>query len=179
MERRVFLAILLSAAVLIGYQALFPAPSEPPRPRSQRRRRRSPAPRQPVACRSTSRSASDHHRYPNARDIVVENAVVRAVFTTKGATLKSWRLKHFQDAAGQPLDLIPEHLPAGSVHPFAISTDDPSVSASLAAANYTSSADSVSVQGPQTLTFSITTGHSRRRRRSHSFPTSPTSSTRA
>ena len=41
------------------------------------------------------------------RDIVIETDGVRAVFTNRGAALKSWRLKRFQSKAGKPVDLGP------------------------------------------------------------------------
>ena len=40
------------------------------------------------------------------RDIRVETDDVIAVFTNRGARLKSWRLKHYQDQQGQPLELV-------------------------------------------------------------------------
>ena len=46
-----------------------------------------------------------------ARDVVVETDSVRAVFTTAGATLKSWKLKKYLDGAGEPLELVPVDVP--------------------------------------------------------------------
>ena len=60
-----------------------------------------------------------------ARDVVVENADVRAVFTNRGGVLKSWRLKQYRDAAGQPLELIPQTRARRHAAPFTLSTDDP------------------------------------------------------
>ena len=54
-------------------------------------------------------------------DIVVESDAIRAVFTTRGAVLKSWRLKRYQDQTGQPLDLVPQVLPPGTARPFTLS----------------------------------------------------------
>src|SRR5688572_9332539 len=118
MERRVFLAILLSFVVLFGYQAFFaPAPAPVPAPVG-------PAPSQPVQQTPGITAAQPAPAAPQspapaalvadteARDIVVETDAVRAVFNTRGAVLTSWRLKNYQGADGQPLDLVPSELPA-------------------------------------------------------------------
>ena len=77
-----------------------------------------------------------------ARDIEIDNADVHAVFTTRGAVLKSWKLKKYHDAAGQPLEMIAGHAPADSPLPFTLAVDDPALSAKLAAAPFTWRADS-------------------------------------
>ena len=53
------------------------------------------------------------------QDIVVENPAVTAIFSTRGAVLKSWRLKNYRDGLGAPLELIPQNVPerAETVHP--------------------------------------------------------------
>jgi len=38
------------------------------------------------------------------RDIVVDTATVRAVFTNRGARIKQWLLKTYRDDAGQPVN---------------------------------------------------------------------------
>ncbi len=48
------------------------------------------------------------------RDVVVENPEVEAVFTTRGAVLKHWRLKRYLGADGKPLDLVPSGVPDGN-----------------------------------------------------------------
>ena len=162
MERRVLLAIFLSFVVLYGYQAAVL--NHPEAGSGSDQRRGAPAAQQSCRRRLVGRGstrggpASLPPPTPHARDVVVENAQrPRRLHDPRGA-LKSWRLKRYSDAAGQPLELIPQHVPAGTAAPFTISTDDPNVSARLASANFTSSADNVSVQGPQTLTFQYRDG---------------------
>jgi YidC/Oxa1 family membrane protein insertase len=58
------------------------------------------------------------------REVTIETETVRAVFSTRGAVLKSWRLKKYLDATGQPLELIPQSVPEGKPQPFALSIDD-------------------------------------------------------
>ena len=89
MERRVLLAIILSFVVLYGYQLLFPSPPDPAATKGG-----APAAQQSVA--GASSAAAQPAEAPiasvtdaAARDVVVENANVRAVFTTQGAALKA------------------------------------------------------------------------------------------
>ena len=114
MEKRVLLAVVLSFVVLYGYQAMFPPPKPPQRRRrrpdpgapqlrnghpppaqSSRRRRRRSRGAGAVAAAAAAPVVADTAE----REIVVENDSVRAVFTTRGGVLKSWRLKKYQDAA--------------------------------------------------------------------------------
>src|SRR5262249_13332720 len=66
------------------------------------------------------------------RDIRVETPEVIAVFTNRGARLKSWRLKHYFDSHKEPQELI-QALP-GQPLPFTLRTRDESVNAALSTA---------------------------------------------
>ena len=68
-----------------------------------------------------------------ARDIVIETDALRAVFTNRGAALTSWRLNHYKDRAGRPVDLVPQSLP-GAAKPFHIETADGAIAARANAA---------------------------------------------
>ena len=145
MEKRVFLAILLSFVVLAVYQAMFP-PVQPVRPAvdevatapvdsaapptAAASGTGAPAPAAPAALVADA----------SARDIVVETDAVRAVFTTAGATLKSWQLKAYLED-GAPFDLLPADAPASVARPFTVTTGDPALSRTLATALYRPSAD--------------------------------------
>jgi YidC/Oxa1 family membrane protein insertase len=84
------------------------------------------------------------------RDIVVESDAVRAVFTTRGGVLKSWRLKRYADPEGDPLELVPTTMPAGSPLPFTLTTGDEAVDRSLSHALFKPSADALTVSGERT-----------------------------
>ena len=45
------------------------------------------------------------------RTVTVDTASVTAVFTNRGAQILSWRLKHYRDDHGKPVDLVPAGLP--------------------------------------------------------------------
>lgn len=187
MEKRVLLAVVLSFVVLYGYQAIFP----PPKPVTPAAQGPAPAaagqPAQPVnppieATTTTGVGAAPAQ--PAAaplvadaaeRDIVIENESVRAIFTTRGGALKSWRLKKYQDGAREPLELIPQNPPAGQPRPFILTVDDASVSATLGQALFRPSTTSLDVSsGPATLTFEYADGSGLAARKDFSFdPRSP------
>jgi YidC/Oxa1 family membrane protein insertase len=126
MERRVLLAIFLAFLVLYTWQALFVKPV--PKPISgtaPATTSESPAATGAQAANSIPTSdvpptAAPKLAAPLAaalvaetteREVRVETDDVVAVFTNKGARLKSWRLKHYLDQQKQPQELI-EHLPS-------------------------------------------------------------------
>jgi len=166
MEKRVLLAVILSFIVLYGYQAMFPprlpeereAPSATqPQPAADPAAPGTPATvpgqppalPQPVEPEAVETLVSDEA----ARDIVVENAHVRAVFTSRGAELKSWRLKAYRDNEGEPLELVPVNVPEGVMRPFALSVDDAALTARLRRALFKPSASGLQVTRDSTLRF--------------------------
>jgi YidC/Oxa1 family membrane protein insertase len=158
MEKRVLLAVALSFLVLYGYQALFPpppppavetAPSPPPgeqKPAEAAAGQAPPAPA-PVEISQPTLSA------PNEQEIVLDSPAVHAVFSNRGGVLKSWRLKNYRDAEGEPLDLVPNAVPDAE-KPFTLDTDDAATASSLRQVLFKPSADSITV-GPEggTLMF--------------------------
>jgi YidC/Oxa1 family membrane protein insertase len=166
MEKRVLLAVVLSFVVLYGYQAMFPPPKPQPKPAAATGGTAASPPSAadapsgaqalptPEAPPPSEPAAAAIVADTQEREITFENDSVTAVFTTRGGALKSWRLKKYQDAAHQPLEVVPQAVPAGTVRPFTISVQDPAISATLARALYKPSATEVHVtSGPATLTF--------------------------
>jgi YidC/Oxa1 family membrane protein insertase len=150
MEKRVLLAVILSFIVLYGFQALFPPPPPPDR-------RETPATTEPpptAAPAPVEAPPPTPEPEPVAalvadeaeRDIVVENAFVRGVFSSRGAELKSWRLKRYFDDEGQPLELVPMNAPEGALRPFALSVDDAALTTRLQRALYRPSAAGLFVE---------------------------------
>ena len=172
MERRVLLAVILSFVVLYAYQALVPPPpdaakkaqaasaqSQPPSAKAQAQApAQSPAasPGQPASTPPEATAGGDA-----GRDIVVENAWVRAVFSSRGGVIKSYELKKYHDVNGGPLEFVAEHAPAGSPLPFTLAVDDQALSTELATAPFTPSADHLDLTsgGSGTLTFSYERGN--------------------
>src|SRR5262245_48504261 len=126
MERRVLLAIFLSFLVLYAYQALVVKPVPKPAngtatseslPAESEKPSASPSP-------ATSSGSADRATSPALpparplvadaaeRDVRVETRDVIAVFTNRGARLKSWRLKHYFDQQRQPQEIIETTVPS-------------------------------------------------------------------
>jgi YidC/Oxa1 family membrane protein insertase len=156
MEKRVILAVVLSFVVLYAYQAMF-APKPVPRPKAAQTelakgpaapaagqsaapagspggaaaRAAAPAGSSPAA--DAAQAAAIEVADTQARDIVIETETVRAVFTNRGAALTSWRLNHYKDQAGKPVDLVPQTLP-DAPKPFQIETGNSAIDARANAA---------------------------------------------
>jgi YidC/Oxa1 family membrane protein insertase len=165
MEKRVFLAIFLCFGVLAVYQAYFA-----PKPLDQAPAAASVTPSGTAATPSPTATATPTPAATGAapsqpaakalvsdstaRDIVVETDSVRAVFSSAGAVLKDWQLKHFKGDEGAPLDLVPPDMPPNLARPFTLGTDDPAISNTLATALYRPSVDSLTLgSSPGTLSF--------------------------
>jgi len=154
MERRVLLAVLLSFLVLYVYQVMVPTPPEQKpaqasktatAPNASAPQASNPAPSVQGAPAATgSAAAAPAASTPPAatdaapaRELVVDSPEVHAVFTTRGAALKSWQLKKYHDEQGRPFEMIAGHAPADAPLPFTIATDDAAVAARLAGATFT------------------------------------------
>jgi YidC/Oxa1 family membrane protein insertase len=142
MERRVLIAVLLSFLVLYGYQVLFPTPPGPKPVQASKTatapNASAPAPSNPApSVQGVPPLAEALTPTAPARDIEIDNAEVHAIFTTRGAVLKSWKLKKYRDDQGQPLEMVAGHAPATSPLPFTLGADDPALAAQLAAAPFT------------------------------------------
>src|ERR1019366_6111481 len=140
MERRVLLAIFLSFLVLWGYQALVGKPV----PKSTalgtlgttagagNARGASQAALNPtVPTRATAPAAATLLGAIAERDVRVDTRDVVAVFTNRGARLKSWRLKHFLDQKQEPLELVANELADTQPLPFPLRVSDAAASATL------------------------------------------------
>src|SRR3954454_13724056 len=100
MQKQFLLAIVLSFLVIYGWQALYPPPRPTPAQRPAAELASGPAnaidPAQPQGAPTIADTPLQIEQGVE-KDVIVENAAVKAVFTTKGAALKSWRLKLYKD----------------------------------------------------------------------------------
>ena len=177
MEKRVLLAVFLSFLVLFVYQSLVVPPPAPPgevptqtTAPSASPVAEAPAPlAAPTAVSPSAVTAAPAPSEPAAepdqeqvvtlvadtepRDIIVETREVTAVFSNRGATLKSWQLTGYNDEQGEPIDLVP---PSGTdpVLPFALELEDPGATSQLAAALFRPSTTLLRVdEEPRSLVF--------------------------
>jgi YidC/Oxa1 family membrane protein insertase len=150
MERRVLLAIFLAFIVLYTWQALFVKPVPKPSGGSATTTTATTGPAAitpagttaedpgtvtPVAATPSAPLATALVADTVEREVRVETRDVIAVFTNKGARLKSWRLKHYLDQQKQPQELI-EHLPLQPL-PFTLRTGTDAVTTTLNDGLYT------------------------------------------
>ena len=187
MEKRVLLAVVLSFVVLYAFQAIYPTKPQPPaKPSSTATQPQpasptvnpspaaAPAPSSPdVTAPAASQPAPAAALVGDTaeRDIRFENESVAAVFTTRGGTLKSWRLKKYQDAAREPLELIPHTVPADTPRPFTLQVPDAAASATLARALFKPSAERVQVSsGSASLSFEYQDANGLTARKEFVFP---------
>jgi YidC/Oxa1 family membrane protein insertase len=145
MERRVFVAILLSFAVLYGYQALF-VPAQKPNVDvvEPKERAAQPAPQatpqvveQAPAEQEPAAQVSDTAE----REIVVETSTSEVVLTNRGGRVLHWRLKDYRDAQGKPVDLVPSDVPPDQPRPFTLLVDDTALTRRLNTALFRVSGD--------------------------------------
>ena len=156
MERRVLLAIFLAFLVLYAWQALFVKPVPKPAAESPTASATTSAnplamPSDPVTGKSVAPPAAPapvteaQSSAPLApalvadtteRDVRVETRDVIAVFTNKGARLKSWRLKHYLDQQKQPQELIERNLPSQPL-PFTLRVGTDATTATVNQGLYT------------------------------------------
>jgi YidC/Oxa1 family membrane protein insertase len=169
MEKRLLVAIFLSFLVLYAYQVFVQkpamekarreapaaagtpaaAPGGAPSPAGQAAALSTPAP----AVTQAAPLVAD----PEERDIVVETHTVRAVFTNRGARLKSWQLKTYRDLKKAPQELVAAYMPDYRARPFDLKVDDEAANAALKTALFkASSGDAGRVDvadRAETLTF--------------------------
>ena len=144
MEKRVLIAVILSFIVLYAYQAMFPPPKPAPGkgPAGTETSAQSSQPAAPASAASPSATTAENPAQTSPspgtpaaapiladraeRDITVENPSVSAVFTNRGGALKSWRLKKYQDAARQPLELDSAYGSCGNHSPVHLGRRRPS-----------------------------------------------------
>lgn len=176
MERRVFIAIILSFLVLYAYQAFFvptPAPSPAakssttpaapqgaPSPAAPGNGALATSQAQPAAAGPAAVTAPAPQALvsePAEREITVDTVTVQAVLTNRGGRLAHWRLKGYRGNNGQLVDLVPGGLPPAEPLPFALRVDDEQITARLNDAIYRVSGESAghvdATRAPATVSF--------------------------
>jgi YidC/Oxa1 family membrane protein insertase len=158
MERRLLLAIVLTFIVLTAYQWLVPVPQQPPVQRSSpsttpgATRQPSAAPKPDGATPSPPAAPVETvHGDTTQRTVTVDNGLVRATFSNRGATLSAWELAAYQGPDGRPVDLVPHDVPATQPKPFSLKLEDPEKTARLDAALFAVTAERAADAIPSSL----------------------------
>lgn len=126
MDKRTILAVVLSLAVLLGYQVFFAKPQLPPKqavaPDKQVTQTNKEVVNQTYAVQKTSIAKESKVKSTAApKDIKVETAQYTAIFSTRGGALKSFQLKGYQkDCLECPDDIYPriKKFVTGSTEPL-------------------------------------------------------------
>ena len=151
MERRIFLAIILAAVVMYGWQAFFMPPPPPVKSGTSQQAAATPAATaaapavqepEPAETQPEAATAKTVKGEQSEREIVVDTAVAHVVLTNRGGRVLHWQLKDYRTPAGQPVDLVPSNTPAEQPRPLSLRLrDDQSLTRRLNESLYQVSGD--------------------------------------
>ena len=156
-ERRLLLVFLVTFALMLVAQPLLKKYlPQPPAPQQNNQ----PVQSSSAASASTSETSAVAVAAPgitrqasNESDTVIENDLYRITFTNKGAQVKSWILKKFDnDTQNGPLDLVNAAASAQFGYPLSLWTYDETLRNKLSSALYVSSSEGRQ-SAPATITF--------------------------
>ncbi|MGA3316012.1 MAG: membrane protein insertase YidC [Candidatus Korobacteraceae bacterium] len=173
-DRRMLMVFAVTFALIIISQIfLFKDKSrQQPKPTPQTSQSNAPAPQAQSEAASAPAEAVSKGRAPaiaspgkgpavakvanSEVETVVENDVVRIVFTNRGAQAKSWVLKKYKDEDGHPLDLV-NPLAVKFGLPLSLYADDENLRNQINSALYVGSAAGP-ITVPGTLTYEYAQG---------------------
>jgi YidC/Oxa1 family membrane protein insertase len=168
-EKRLMLVFLLAFIVMLALQPLmkryFPQPVTPQQ-QNQTATNQAAAPASGASAAliaassgtSAGTSAGTHasvvtRQAASETETVIENDVYRITFTNRGAQVKSWILKKFDnDAQNGPLDLVNPEAAAKYGYPLSLWTYDETLRDKLGSALYVASREG-QLTSPATVTF--------------------------
>ncbi len=133
MDKRTILAIVLAFAVVMIYQVFFvkPIPQKPPVPAQQEGQKavEPSATKPPVqAAPARIRTLTPSKVAVPGQDITVDTNLYSAIFNTKGAGLKSFKLKEYKKELGKDSELIElVEVKEGMTLPLSVTFPDSSV----------------------------------------------------
>jgi YidC/Oxa1 family membrane protein insertase len=157
-EKRLLLVFLLTFVVLIVFQPLLKKylPQAPAAPQKQS------VPEQVAAAPAVAAVAAPAARTPAAAigkqassetETVIENDLYKITFTNRGAQVKSWILKRFDnDAQNGPLELVDNAAAQRYGYPLSLWTYDETLRNRLSSALYVASSDG-RLTAPAQITF--------------------------
>lgn len=145
MEKRIFVAVLISIAILAAWGALvpkfFPQFAKKETPQSAQKAVRSPETTSSTSSSTTATTTTNSvppaavatpvepsHSAPIAASMetqtIVDGSDFTARFSNRGAELVSYRLKHYRAKDGSPLELVKSREGDRTDYPFAIAARD-------------------------------------------------------
>jgi YidC/Oxa1 family membrane protein insertase len=159
-ERQLLLVFVLTFVVMIVFQPLykkyFPSPAPPPSPAATPGTQSTPA-TNPEPPRTNSASKGALKQAQNESSLVIENDVYRITFSSRGAQVKSWVLKKYNNDNHQPLDLVNAGAAEKFGYPLSLFTYDESLRNRINSALFVPSATG-SLTVPGTVAFEYSDG---------------------
>ncbi len=131
LQLRVLLAFALSAVVLLLLAPRNPPPTRPPTPPPAQRATPSESAAEPAAPPSEPGPSPASEPAPvgppkqasEEKKFVVEDDLYRVELSNRGGVVKSWKLKHYQDGRGRPLELVNQPAADALGYPFIVWTE--------------------------------------------------------
>ena len=163
-DKRVLIAFVLSFGILLFWGALFKSPAPPPAKQTR------PAPTQgtpaqpPAPAKPSEPVPLPVEQGSKAEEIVVEGDVYRVTFSTEGAVVKSWVLKKYRDAKGDPLDVVNRAACEKLGFPMTVSVGDSALTSKLNSVLYVASPSGASLTAPVKMDFTYSDGAIRARK---------------
>jgi YidC/Oxa1 family membrane protein insertase len=158
-EKRLMLVFLLTFIVMLAFQPLLkkymPQPAAPPQQQQNLpARQTSPtAPAATVAPAVVTPANTVTRQAASETETVIENDLYRITFTNRGAQVKSWILKKFDnEAQNGPLDLVNAAAAEKYGYPLSLWTYDEGLRGKLSSALYVASREGKQT-APTTITF--------------------------
>ncbi|HTX75688.1 MAG TPA: membrane protein insertase YidC [Terracidiphilus sp.] len=155
----------LAVAIFLGWQYFQRPKTNAPEPASTQQQQQqsssqAPAPAQSSETESASSAAAAKSRAivtPNISaagesTTIIDNPNFRIEFTNRGALVKHWILKHYNDSTGHPLDMVQQQASARFGFPLSLFTYEPALTTELNQALYQPSATGT-LHAPASLTF--------------------------
>lgn len=164
MERRLILVFVLTFIVILLFQPVLKkylpqAPPQKQEPEQTLPKPPSPQPgqaSQPQASAAQAKSQASQgvpaRHAETESETVIENDLYRIIFTNRGAQVKSWILKKFDDDHGKPLDLVNQAASARYGYPLSLWTYDETQRNKINSVLYVPSLTGTQ-KAPSTITF--------------------------
>jgi YidC/Oxa1 family membrane protein insertase len=173
-ELRILVASLLSMGVILLWAKYFGPKPPVGSPQSNRPAQTAPATPGPAPSSTTSKTQTPATVVPappaamapksasQERSIIIENDLYRVELSNRGAVVKSWQLKKYQDdnKPQRVLDVVhPDASQQTGAWPFSLVLDDEQLQASANNGLYQVSTDSGTLHAPAEADFSWSDGH--------------------
>jgi len=170
MEKRLILAIVLSFLVLALYQMVFMKNKPRTEPQVQTQapaQQASPEPKTaepsaPPAAASSAPQAFDEAEAQAEQQVLVDTSLYQSVWSNRGASLRSWRLKAHLDENKEGLELVSRRAAEVGRFPFSVETQDADLDKTANGGLFIPSATRLELRDGQTgqLKFSYSDGNS-------------------